>query len=923
MAPSQLKRLKTSLREQGVTGPQQSKKQKKQSSKNGAFRASRTQRNVALAGIREQFNPFEARTPARPSKHDVISSRGAVGKGANVSVARPGVTKGFGEEQRRQTLLKEMQRRKKVGGILDRRIGENDPTMTPEEKALQRFVQEKQRGNRKDALFDLEDRDEEGQLTHFGQSLSFDKPGKVDDFQEVQLTSEEESDAIDSAARPRKRRRLSSDAVSGDEGSANEADGRPERRKTKSEVMKEVMAKSKLYKYERQRAKEDDDDLRAQLDKGMPDVLASMRGTQPTPRPAVPQQVPGPPNGNMDPDRAAMLNGKDRAQAEKEYDQRLNQMLFDKRSAPSERTLKEEEKLEKEARRLKELEEERLRRMKGEPDSEEEMADEEQPAANAEGDLYQDNYDPFGLGTGLVEQTDKGPLDVEDEDDFVIEDDLVANASDLEALEDSLDEGPKDETSDEDEKEFVDGLLTEKDAGRKELEDGGIDVAGGPTSKTANALAFTYECPQSHEEFIKITQDVPIDHQATVVQRIRALYHPKLQIGNKAKLEVFSGVLVDHVAFLANNSKSPSFTGLEALIRHIHSLAKMFPEAVGRATRAHLKSLAESRALSPTPGDLLILSAIGSIFPTSDHFHQVVTPAMLCMGLYLAQKIPQSLSELATGVYISSLCLQYQTLSRRYVPELVNYTLNAIWALAPIKKDRIAGYSPFHSLSASFRLKSACGDGAEKTKFWDAITSKERSEEFNEELKRSLLNILVNMCGVMAEIWTNKAAFTEIFQPIAACLSHLTSETCASKIGEPMRTRVQGTLKEIQRLLQEARRGRKPLLLHNHRPLPIKTSIPKFEESFNPDKHYDPDRDRSEFNRLKAEHKRERKGALRELRKDANFVARESLREKKEKDAQYEKKFKRLVAEIQGEEGKEAKSYDREKRMRKAPKRKR
>ena len=97
-------------------------------------------------------------------------------------------------------------------------------------------------------------------------------------------------------------------------------------------------------------------------------------------------------------------------------------------------------------------------------------------------------------------------------------------------------------------------------------------------------------------------------------------------------------------------------------------------------------------------------------------------------------------------------------------------------------------------------------------------------------------------------------------------------------------------------------------------------SIPKFEESYNPNKHYDPDRDRAEMSKLKAEHKRERKGALRELRKDANFIARENLREKKEKDSQYEKKYKRLVAEIQGEEGREAKTYEREKRMRKGKK---
>lgn len=46
-------------------------------------------------------------------------------------------------------------------------------------------------------------------------------------------------------------------------------------------------------------------------------------------------------------------------------------------------------------------------------------------------------------------------------------------------------------------------------------------------------------------------------------------------------------------------------------------------------------------------------------------------------------------------------------------------------------------------------------------------------------------------------------------------------------------------------------------------------------------------------------------------------MAREGLREKRSRDGEYERKFKRLVAEIQGEEGREKKGYEREKRMRK------
>lgn len=97
MPPSQLKRLKTLLREQGVVGPQKSKKQKKQASKNGALKDSRIQRSAALQGIREQFNPFEVKAPSR-SKYEFAGNRTVGGRVEKGTISRPGVTKGLGEE---------------------------------------------------------------------------------------------------------------------------------------------------------------------------------------------------------------------------------------------------------------------------------------------------------------------------------------------------------------------------------------------------------------------------------------------------------------------------------------------------------------------------------------------------------------------------------------------------------------------------------------------------------------------------------------------------------------------------------------------------------------------------------------------------------------------------------------------------------
>ena len=98
MPPSQLKRLRSSLREHGVVGPQKSKKQKKSAGQNGVAKEKRVQRNTALQNIREEFNPFEIKAPARGSKYECTrggSNGSRAGKGV---IGRPGVTKGLGEE---------------------------------------------------------------------------------------------------------------------------------------------------------------------------------------------------------------------------------------------------------------------------------------------------------------------------------------------------------------------------------------------------------------------------------------------------------------------------------------------------------------------------------------------------------------------------------------------------------------------------------------------------------------------------------------------------------------------------------------------------------------------------------------------------------------------------------------------------------
>lgn len=96
MAGSQLKRLKASLRDKGIVGPQQSKKQKKRAAQDERARNDkRVQRGVVLEGIREQFNPFDLKHAKAP-KFEVTSNRPATNGGIK---GRPGQAKAASEEK--------------------------------------------------------------------------------------------------------------------------------------------------------------------------------------------------------------------------------------------------------------------------------------------------------------------------------------------------------------------------------------------------------------------------------------------------------------------------------------------------------------------------------------------------------------------------------------------------------------------------------------------------------------------------------------------------------------------------------------------------------------------------------------------------------------------------------------------------------
>ncbi|KAK9464642.1 nucleolar protein 14 [Lipomyces arxii] len=851
MGKSQLKQLKERLKVNGFTGQTNVKKQQRKRMP----ASTRTDKNLLLQTIREEFNPFDLKL--NRSKHGDILGRNVQG-----AVGKPGLSKQIGEENRRNTLKREMERRNKIGAVIDRRFGENDSTLSSEDKMLERFTRERQSRSAKSSLFNLEDDPDayaDDLLTHYGQTLALDDEATLGE--DVRGLKRKES---------------------GDEDEDEEYNA-PEKKRSKNEVMKEVIAKSKMYKHERQKAKEEDLEVIENLDadlNGLRSLLAQTSSTV-----AV---------------KAVSVEDRD-----VEYDANVREMTFDKRAKPSDRTKTEEELAEEYAANLKQLEDRRQRRMRGDiSDDEDELTRKRAPVADDLQDDFMsdgevDDAAAFGFGKNLV------PSDEEENDE-----------------EDEEGEG---EGSEGNEVEDIseDDVPTSKSSGTS------ANLTKLPTRQTKvlaletesgkdTSIAFTYNCPATYEELRGIFDGKKLEDQVVIVDRIVTLHHPSLHPENKLKLAAFGSILVEHALAQVDEDEKIDNAAFNQLIQQIYSLANSYTEEISEGFRTQLKQVrgrldaavanTEQETDYPLPSDMMLFTLVGVLFSTSDHFHVIVTPAMLLMGQHLAQFKNTTLGDFATSALLARLFATYQKLSKRYVPEVVNHINLSL--LSFIAGTSIPEGFPLPPIVSEIKFNgSSKGVKTRNVRITDILSDTPLTNLTTPaeiQLALSLLNSDLETLRILASLWKGTDAYKEIFTPALKLLEILLEEGTTVKARKLLLAPVMANIKEseamLRQLIKNQTTNREPLALQSHKPIPIPSYAPKFEENYSVDKKsYDPNLQRQEISKLKAQVKKERKGAIRELRKDNAFISREKLAEKRKKDKEYHEMVARLERNINQE----------------------
>eukprot|EP00066_Takifugu_rubripes_P002962 XP_003965217.1 PREDICTED: nucleolar protein 14 [Takifugu rubripes] len=845
-------------------------------------------------------NPFEVKINRK--KFDVL------GRKVKHDVGLPGVSRSKAITKRKETLLKEYKQKNKSSKFIDRRFGEYDTKMAPEDKILQRFAMERKRSYDKKDVFNL---NEDEELTHFGQSLA--KMETFNDFVNSDDESEEKGllSAEMTASHFGGGGGLLRKKTSGDQ---QEEDG-SQRAKSRQELIEELILKSKQEKRERQAQKEEAQVLTEQLDKEWKSIQALM--------------VKKAPKAESDekPEEKPKLE---------EYDMMVRELGFEMKAQPSEKLKTPEELAREEREKLQKLEADRLRRMMGD-----EIGNSTQQQVHMSADDLNDGF--------ILDNDDKktlayqdGKWNIEEEEEDNEEEDDNEEDGDTEEGEEDEEEGEEDEEGEEEEEEEEEGgVSSEEEDGHSDLESENEseeeepkleakETSAKPLSQeeikaqqeaAKSELPYTFAAPESFSELKDLLCNHTPDNQRLILARTLKCNHPSLAVGNKLKLQKLFGFLLEYVGDLASRTP-PELTTVDKLIPELYNLCQMYPEAACKAMQSILGDAAHSmeevlevkgRAAFPSLDMLIYLKVTALLFPTSDFRHPVTTPALLYISQALTRCPVRSLQDVTSGLVLCCLAVEYVSFSKRFLPELINFLLG-ILHLA-VRDKTTLGYSLVPPFRATGKLTDllvlsdweSCKTWSKKSLPLSATQSLDLKTDLERDHHRlTCLSICLDLVKRCSLLYRDLPSFTVILQPIKTLLSkHLTAQTIPAALQE--------LHKVILETIDSAPVAHPRLVFEKKKPIPLKLLTPKIVEVLDYGKKRGCTREEKEKERLKHKYKKEFKGALRELRKDSRFLAREKLNEVVQRDTERKKKVKELFGSLASQEG-EWKALKRKKR---------
>ena len=773
--------------------------------------------------------------------------------------------------QRKETLLQEYKLRNKNNLFLDKRIGEKDSNLSAEDRMIARFTAERVKGAGKSSIFNL---GEDMNLTHGGAKIS-----EIDKFEDPNSDEDEDMDSL-----------LNKDFVDeahfGGFMTKSDEDFKAGKGNSRKDIIENLIRESKKKKAEKKRADEEAEEKTTELDSEWKDMLKDIGGRKML--------------NSIGPNKV-FNNDDDHVSSYDPYDMLVKSLGYEKKEArPSERLKTEDEKLKDEKERLQKLEEDRLRRMRGEKESD--------PRQNFSVEDMGDDGTKKSVKLNRkerrqVEKAEKrrnsNKADEEDESD---DGDSEEESGDDEAgEEEELEEEEESETeegNEEHEDDYSD--LNESDAEEEEQieptneKDVFDQEVVEMMDKASKELPYAIKVHDSYESFSSLVWDRSPSELQTIFDRILATNHPSLSEDKLALVPHYQHVL-QQLQDLCHSQSSALQDLLPVCITHLARLTGLFQQAAASSLLQVCQDKQQDfssagRPRYPGLDTVVYFHLLHLVFPTSDYRHPVTTPALTFITQILSSARPTDRASFASCISLSAIVLEFVSVSKRLVPELLNTLLGLLYVCSESNSSRPP---PPCKGGVYLKLSKKCKNiEPSKLGLSEVNSVKDIDDEFRVRSLFSTLTVIIKALKLYREL----PSASELFQPFSQALTNIKAELYPTKIKEMLK-QIGDTIKSLQKKKSPVVRPAKKVPM-------LRMMDPKIEESFDPMvKKRVGKKDLLEEQKMRHKLKQEKKGARKEIRQDTAFLANQKMREQRQKDADRQSRTKALFSNLASQEG--------------------
>ncbi|ESN93746.1 hypothetical protein HELRODRAFT_193947 [Helobdella robusta] len=273
---------------------------------------------------------------------------------------------------------------------------------------------------------------------------------------------------------------------------------------------------------------------------------------------------------------------------------------------------------------------------------------------------------------------------------------------------------------------------------------------------------------------------------------------------------------------------------------------------------------------------LLDLFLVAQLYPTSDYHHHVVTPTML---------------------FMSQLLSQYVRLSKRFMPEAVQF-LKTVLIMHTDLNTEDKQKSSLLRVEDFNLLKSKPIETFNPSPFNLSHLMAADSRAFlqSDDFKMTTLWYTLVLLRKFTKLYADLPSVTQIFQPIRTHLQSVTNELMHTECIKKLASELTNDLESFKKPWQ-------PLVRPLTRPQPIKQFEPRVAEKFDGRKKIVGHKDFQARKREQIKYKKLMKGSEKEIRKDQSFLSEHIFQEKIRLNKEREDKTKKILNSLAQQEG--------------------